>query len=97
MGGCQTRSGPGVSYGLEVLPAAARQLRKLPPEARRRIQAAVELLAETPRPPGAKKLSGRVEWRVCTGDYRVLYRIDDGCPVIVVVQAGHRREISREA
>lgn len=80
-------------YCVEVLPAAARQLRKLPPEARRRIQAAIELLAETPRPPGAEKLSGRVEWRVHTGDYRVLYRMDDGRLIIVVVQAGHCREV----
>lgn len=85
-----------MSHSIEILPAAARQLRKLPPEGRRRIQAAIELLAETPRPPGAKKLTGRVEWRVRTGDYRVLYRIDDGRLVIVVVQAGHRREIYRE-
>lgn len=97
MGGRQARPGPGVSYGVELLPAAVRQLRKLHPEARRRIQAAIELLAETPRPPGARKLTGRVEWGVRTGDYRVLYRIDDGRLVIVVVQAGHRREIYRES
>jgi len=38
-----------VSYNITVLPAALRQLRKLPPEGRRRAQAAIELLAETPR------------------------------------------------
>jgi mRNA interferase RelE/StbE len=82
-----------VTYQIEVLPPAARQIRKLPPEARRRVQAAIELIAETPRPPGAKKLVGRVEWRVRTGDYRVLYRIEDHRLMIVVVAAGHRREI----
>jgi mRNA interferase RelE/StbE len=81
------RSGPDVSYSITFLPAALRQLRKLPPEGRRRAQAAIELLAETPRPPGAKKLAGRVEWRVRTGGYRVLYRIDDGRLVIVVQSA----------
>ncbi|MDN5666880.1 MAG: type II toxin-antitoxin system RelE/ParE family toxin [Renibacterium salmoninarum] len=82
-----------MTYQIEVLPPAARQIRKLPPEARRRVQAAIELIAETPRPPGAKKLVGRVEWRVRTGDYRVLYRIEDHRLMIVVVAAGHRREI----
>ncbi len=82
-----------MTYQIEVLPPALRQLRKLPPEARRRVQAAIELLAETPRPPGAKKLVGRVEWRVRTGDYRVMYRIEDGRLTVVVVAAGHRREI----
>lgn len=82
-----------MTYQLQVLPAAARELRKLPPEAKRRIQAVIELLAEDPRPPAAKKLTGRVEWRVRTGDYRVLYRIEDAVLTVVVVRAGHRRDI----
>lgn len=82
-----------MSYRILVLPAAVRFIKKLPPEAKRRIQAAVELLAENPRPPAAKKLTGRPEWRVRTGDYRVLYRIEDDVLTVVVVHAGHRREV----
>ncbi|MGN6403589.1 type II toxin-antitoxin system RelE family toxin [Sinomonas sp.] len=84
-----------MSYRIEVLPAAVRSIRKLPPEVKRRIQAAVELLADNPRPPAAKKLTGRPEWRVRTGDYRILYRIRDEILLVVVVDAGHRREIYR--
>ena len=80
-------------YEIQVLPAAVREIRKLPPEAKRRVQAVIELLAGDPRPPAAKKLTARPEWRVRTGDYRVLYRIDDQVLTIVVVAAGHRREI----
>ena len=80
-------------YRIEVLPAAVREIRKLPPEAKRRIQAVVELLAEEPRPPAAKKLTARPEWRVRTGDYRVLYRIDDDVLTVVIVRAGHRRDV----
>ncbi|PPG27569.1 type II toxin-antitoxin system RelE/ParE family toxin [Pseudoclavibacter sp. RFBB5] len=82
-----------MSYQILVLPAAARAIKKLPPEAKRRIQAAVELLAEDPRPPAAKKLTGRPEWRVRTGDCRVLYRIQDDVLTVVIVHAGHRREV----
>jgi mRNA interferase RelE/StbE len=84
-----------MSYRIEVLPAAVRSIRKLPPEAKRRIQAAVELLADDPRPPAAKKLTGRPEWRVRTGDYRIRYRIKDEILLVVVVDVGHRREIYR--
>ena len=85
-----------MTYAVEVAPAAVRQLRKLLPEARRRIQAAVELLAETPRPPGAKKLSGSSgDWRVRTGDYRIIYEIQDDRLIVLVVAVGHRREIYR--
>ena len=61
--------------------------------ARVRVAAAIELLSDEPRPPPAKKLTGRPEWRVRTGDYRVLYRIEDSVLTIVVVHAGHRREV----
>jgi mRNA interferase RelE/StbE len=84
-----------VSYAVQLLPAAARSLRKLPPEGKRRVQAVIELLGDDPRPPAAKKLTGRVEWRVRSGDYRVLYRIEDDVLTVVVVDAGHRREIYR--
>lgn len=82
-----------MTYNILVLPVAQRAIRKLPPEAKRRVQAAIELLAEEPRPPAAKKLTARPEWRVRTGDYRVLYRIEDDVLTVVVVAAGHRREI----
>lgn len=82
-----------MTYQIQVLPIATRAIKKLPPEARRRVQAVVELLAEDPRPPAAKKLTGRPEWRVRTRDYRVLYRIQDDVLTVVVVHAGHRRDI----
>ena len=82
-----------MSYVVEVLPAAARAIRKLPPEARTRVAAAIELLSDEPRPPAAKKLSGRPEWRVRTGDYGVLYRIEDSVLTVVIVHAGHRRHV----
>lgn len=84
-----------MTYDIQLLPVAARAIRKLPPEAKRRIEAVIELLAEEPRPPAAKKLTARPEWRVRTGDYRVLYRIEDHVLTVVVVHAGHRREVYR--
>lgn len=82
-----------MTYTIQILPVAARAIRKLPPEAKRRIQAVIELLADDPRPPAAKKLTARPEWRVRTGDYRVLYRIEDRVLTVVVVHAGHRRDV----
>ncbi|NHN54536.1 type II toxin-antitoxin system RelE/ParE family toxin [Calidifontibacter sp. DB0510] len=85
-----------MTYRIEVAPAAVRQLRKLDHAARRRVQAAIELLADNPRPTGASKLvGGDGAWRVCTGDYRIIYQIDDGVLLILVVAVGHRRDIYR--
>lgn len=83
-----------MTYRVEVAPAAVRQLRKLTPDARRRVQAAIELLADQPRPNAAKKLvGGDGEWRVRTGDYRIIYEIRDDVLLVLVLAVGHRRDI----
>ncbi len=83
-----------MSYRIEVAPAAVRQLRKLDRTAQRRVQAAIELLAGEPRPSGATKLvGGDGEWRVRTGDYRIVYEIHDQVLLVLVITVGHRREI----
>jgi mRNA-degrading endonuclease RelE of RelBE toxin-antitoxin system len=85
---------PGVTYAIRVAPAAVRQLRKLDPAGRRRVQAAIDLLAEEPRPPAARQLVGGAgEWRVRTGDFRIIYEIHDREIVVLVVKVGHPRDV----
>lgn len=86
-----------MSYRITLAPCAARQLRKLDPQARRRIQAALELLATEPRPPTATRLVGGAgEWRARTGDYRIIYEIHDDRLVVLVLRVGHRRDVYRK-
>ncbi|HMY26871.1 MAG TPA: type II toxin-antitoxin system RelE/ParE family toxin [Solirubrobacterales bacterium] len=80
-------------YRIELRPAALRSLRKLDPQIRRRVQGAIALLADDPRPPAARKLKGRDAFRVRVGDYRVIYTIEDEVLLIVVVTLGHRRDV----
>ena len=85
-----------MTYSVFVAPAAVRRLRKLDGSARRRIEGVIALLAQDPRPPSAVMLVGRANtWRVRTGDYRVIYEIDDGVLTVLVVAVGHRREVYR--
>jgi mRNA interferase RelE/StbE len=83
-----------MNYRIQLSPYAARQLRKLDPTSRRRVQAAIDLLAVNPRPPAGKRLvGGRGEWRVRTGDYRVIYEVHDNELLVLVLRTGHRREV----
>ena len=83
-----------MTYQVALAPAAARQLRKFDPQVRRRVQAAIELLATEPRPPAATQLVGGAgEWRVRTGDYRIVYEIEEERLLVLVLSAGPRREI----
>lgn len=85
-----------MTYRVRLLPAAVRQLRRLDPPARRRVQAAIDLLSEEPRPPGARKLvGGSGELRVRTGDYRIVYEVEDDVLLVLVIAIGHRRDIYR--
>jgi mRNA interferase RelE/StbE len=82
-------------YRVEVRPAALRALRKIAPKMRPRIQGAIALLAEDPRPPASRPLTGRAGYRVRVGDYRIIYTIHDDVLLIVVVTLEHRRDIYR--
>ncbi|MCL2395772.1 MAG: type II toxin-antitoxin system RelE/ParE family toxin [Acidimicrobiaceae bacterium] len=82
-------------YRIEVRPAAVRSLRKLDPGVRPRIEGAIALLAQDPRPPASRPLRGRPGYRVRVGDYRIIYTIQDDVLLVVVVALGHRRDIYR--
>ncbi len=81
------------TYRIELRPAAVRALRKLDPQVRRRVQGAIALLAQDPRPPGARALQGRPGLRVRVGDYRIIYTVEDDVLLVVVVRLGHRRDV----
>lgn len=71
-------------YELRLTTSAAKDLDKLSPQQRGRIEDYIEYLATQPRPHGAIKLAGRGEWRIRVGDYRVIYRIDDDARTVEI-------------
>lgn len=86
-----------MTYAIEVMPSAARALRKVHPESRARIRGAVLKLAVDPRPPGARALKDRPGYlRVRVGDYRVIYTVRDDVLIVIDVRVGHRRDVYRE-
>ncbi len=83
-------------YVVELRPAAARALRKLPRDDQRRIGARIDALALAPRPAGARRLAGPERFhRIRVGDYRVVYQVSDKLLTVLVVKIGHRREVYR--
>lgn len=82
-----------MNYRIELRPAAIRALKQIDHQDRDRIRGAIALLGQDPRPPGAIALRGRPGYLVRVGDYRIIYTIDDGVLVLVVVALGHRRDV----
>jgi mRNA interferase RelE/StbE len=83
------------SYRLLIKPSAGKEIEAIPKQDRRRIVAKITSLSRDPRPSGCEKLSGHDQYRLRQGNYRILYEIQDLDLVVVVVKAGHRRDIYR--
>jgi mRNA interferase RelE/StbE len=61
---------------------------------RARFDKILDSLEHKPRPTGCVKLKGTKDsYRVRVGDYRIIYEIYDRQLVVLVIEAGHRREI----
>ncbi|WP_406689230.1 type II toxin-antitoxin system RelE/ParE family toxin [Saccharopolyspora sp. ID03-671] len=83
-----------MTYSVDVTNNAIKTLQKLDKQTRRRIQSAILQLEEDPRPPGAIALKGMKDhFRIRVGHYRVIYSIDDGHLMVLVIRVGHRREV----
>jgi len=57
----------------------------------------IHSLAEDPRPAGCERLSSQQRYRVRQGVYRIIYEINDGRLMVLVVKVGHRREVYRSS
>lgn len=82
-----------MTYQVELRPAAVRALKRIDHQDRDRIRGAIALLGEDPRPPVAKALQGRPGLRVCIGDYRIIYTVEDNVLIVAVITLGHRRDV----
>ncbi len=84
-------------YEVVVTPAAGRDLRKLPAQARDALLLRLRSLRDEPRPADAKKLSSSQNlWRIRMDEYRLLYQIRDEALLVLAVRAGHRKDVYRQ-
>ena len=83
-------------FSIELKSSARKSLEKLEVKDRLRVYAAIELLSENPRPPFSVRIKGSEFLRVRVGDYRILYSINTGQLVILIIDIGHRRHIYRD-
>ena len=85
-----------MAYRIEILPSAERELAELPKKARAQVARRIGSLADNPRPRGSKQLRAADGLhRIRSGDYRILYRIEDNRLVVLVVKVGSRRDVYR--
>ena len=83
-------------YKVEISRTAEKQFRKLGAPDRRRIAPVLAGLGDDPYPPGSRKLSGYTDvFRVRVGVFRVLYSVDGGKLIVIILKIGHRKDVYR--
>ena len=83
-------------YRVFIKPSAVREIEGIAEKKQRQqLIAKIGALSDDPRPPGCEKLTGREQYRVRQGVYRIVYAIEDDRLVVYVVKVGHRRSVYR--
>jgi mRNA interferase RelE/StbE len=84
-------------YAITISQSALKELQRLQKPTIKKIEKAITELAKTPRPAGVKKLKENTEdlYRIRSGDYRVVYSIEDEIKVVDIRKIGHRKDIYR--
>ena len=83
-------------YRIVFRKSVLKDLERIPKKEVRRIVDSIESLAENPRPPRSKKLSGEEKYRLRSGNYRILYSIEDDKLIVCVVKVRHRKDVYRK-
>jgi mRNA interferase RelE/StbE len=83
-----------VTYEVKWRDEARQAFLRLDKAIQKRVQRVVDRLAENPRPGQATQLVGDPgTWRVRSGDWRILYEINDDKLVILILDLDHRSKV----
>ncbi len=81
---------------IRFTPRAERDLKSLSRQIQSKVEKKIQNLAENPLPSGVKKLIGEKNlYRICVGDYRIVYTIERGKLIVLIITIKHHREVYR--
>jgi len=79
-------------YKIFLLPAAQKDLNDFKGKSYLKIKNKVFSLSKNPRPSGCVKLTAEEGYRIRSGNYWILYRIDDKDNTIFIYRIKHRKD-----
>ncbi len=82
-------------FAIKIKASAAKALGKIKEADRNRIIDAIDRLADEPHAGSALKGEFAGLRRIRVGDYRVIYEVDEGVLLVLVVRIANRREAYR--
>ena len=83
-----------MKYSVEFRPGVLKSIKHFPKRELLRIKKKIEELSENLPDPATTKLKGDNNFhKLRTGDYRIVYEIQEDRLVILVVKIGHRKDV----
>ncbi|OGP63194.1 MAG: hypothetical protein A2V65_01715 [Deltaproteobacteria bacterium RBG_13_49_15] len=83
-----------MKYKVEFKRSAANGFKKLPKLEKKRIGEKIDSLSEDLPDTKSTKMKGENPFhRIRSGDYRIIYEIDEDAKMIVILKIGHRKDV----
>jgi len=83
-------------YSIEFERQAIKDLKRLAPRQMHQIQEKIDDLAQDPRPHGCERVKTIPGYlRIRSGEYRILYEVNDEEELVIINRVRHRREAYR--
>jgi len=75
-----------------LLPQAQKDLDRFRGKIFQQIKEKILSLSKNPRPSGCQKLTAEEGYRLRSGNYRIVYRVDDKEKIVYLYRIKHRKE-----
>jgi mRNA interferase RelE/StbE len=83
-----------MKYSVEFRPGVLKSIKHFPKRELLRIKKKIDALSDNLPDPATTKMKGDNNFhKVRTGDYRIVYEIQEDRLVILVVKIGHRKDV----
>jgi len=85
-----------VAFKILLKPSATKDLDRLPVIEVKRLLSHITKLINDPRPIGIQKLTNDEGFRIRSGNYRILFEINDKLQTILIYRIKHRKDVYKK-
>ena len=82
-----------MAYKILIKPSASKDLDVLPVKEVKKILNHISHLGENPRPVGVQKLSNQDGYRIRSGNYRILFIVEEKSKTVLIYRIKHRKDV----
>lgn len=84
-----------MNFDVQLTNTAQKELRRLPKKVKQQVANALDALEKDPRVGSPLHWQLKGYWSYHTGNYRIIYEIDDNNKIVLVNHIKHRRNVYR--